>query len=348
MLFKEEELNRKIEDKKQIVILTHKSPDGDAIGSSLGLMHVLRNSGRQAHIVLNGQVPDGLAWLPESQSMIDLNQEPQKARQYLDSADLLFFLDFNVESRMGEPLRQWVQEVRTLRQTPIVMIDHHPYPTADVDLLYSDTSKSATAELLAQLLGLPERPSEHCNASAANCLYTGIMTDTGLFRHNCYRAELFDVVASLLRLGADHECIVQKTFHSDKIARQQLLGYILNKKICYDEAHHWAIFSLTQEELKQFGIQDSDTDGLVNIPLEAQGIEMSVFLRETPEHEIKLSFRSTGTWAVNQVAQEAFGGGGHRNAAGAEYKGNLSDALQIVQEHLLRLVEASQHSTQSN
>lgn len=336
-LFIKEELNQLIADKKRIVILTHKSPDGDAIGSSLGLLRALENSGREVSLLLNGTISDTLSWMPGSERAIPIETDPKRSQELLAQADLCFFLDFNIESRMGRPLVDWVAETLQARSLPTVMIDHHPAPSTQVDLLYSDTTKSATAELVGELLGFPHRPHPCCDAEVATCLYTGILTDTGLFKHNCYRPDLYDMVASLIRRGAEHEKIVENTFHSDKIARQKLLGYVLNQKIEYDVEHKWAIFALSRDEMNSFGLSDADTDGLVNIPLEARGIEMSVFVRELAPGEIKLSLRSVGDWAVNRVAQKAFGGGGHRNAAGAEYSGTLQRACEIVSEHLLQL-----------
>ena len=338
------ELNALLEHARSPLIIAHKHPDADAVGSALGWYRVLRENGfPDTHVLLNNAPGATLQWLPGAGdiAIADKLSRPQ-VEELLHAADLLFFLDFNTPSRIGKPLSHWVaasQKAHPLR--PVVMIDHHPDPDlACTTLCVSEPFRSATAEVLCTLLGLPGTPCAHISPQSADCLLTGIAGDTGLFAHNCNRAELFHITAALIEAGADKERITREVFRSDKIGRQQLLGYILNEKIHYCPEIKSAFFALSQAELDRFGLEDSDIDGLVNYPLSARGIEISVFMRENPSDGVKISFRSEGSWPVNKLAEEAFGGGGHLNAAGAEYRGSLEQAQSIAMEQTRLMVEA--------
>ena len=370
------QLNALLHRSARPLILAHKHPDADAVGSVLGWCRYLRENGwPAARVLLNNAPGQTLTWLPDAPLITVADSTPQpQVEELLAWADLLFFLDFNTPKRMGDPLTALVSEAQKRNPTrPVVLIDHHPDPDLDcATLCVSEPYRSATCEVLAALIGLPGQPATDApsaqerggapdsvspsaqerggapvvaapsearigapavgflSPTAATALLTGIAGDTGLFAHNCNRPELFRITAALMEAGADKDRVTREVFRSDKIARQQLLGYILNEKIAYYPEFRTALFALSQAELDRFGLLESDIDGLVNYPLSARGIEISVFLRENHDDGVKISFRSEGHWPVNQVAREAFGGGGHLNAAGAEYNGSLQDATAIV------------------
>lgn len=334
------ELNQLLETAEKVVLIAHKHPDGDAVGSCLGLSELLRANGlKTVSIVNNDPIPENLLWLPGSEAWHSLEANGKETiRTLLDEADLFFFLDFNSAPRMGAELLALFEE--SYSQNPdrsTVMIDHHPSPNLDCTLSFSETFRSATAEVICGIWGLPQQMTSPIDSRAATNLLAAICTDTGLFAHNASRGELFEVVARLMSCGADKEEIILRIFHNDKIERQQLLGHILNKKIEYLPEMKAALFTLSLEELERFGLNESDLEGLVNFPLSARGIEISVFIRENLSDGIKISLRSERSWPVNQVAQQGFGGGGHRNAAGAEFSGTLEEAREIVIRELARL-----------
>lgn len=334
-------LNTLLNPAHRIVLLTHKNPDGDAVGSALGLMHLLHAASKASvSVVMKDAIPPILSWLPGASEVYSVAEHGnEQVEEILLQADALVFLDFNNLSRMGEELQQMVtRRLQTTPNLPTVLIDHHPYPAVDCSVCITDTSKSATAELLATLIGLPQVPISALTPQAATCLLTGIYTDTGLLNHAADRSELFRVIAGLIDHGAPVEEIIYRVFKSNKLGRHKLLGYILHQKIQYYPELHAAVFALTQKELDHYEVSEEDLDGLVNFPLEVEGIEISVYLRENTEDGVKISFRSQGDYAVNQIAHECFGGGGHRNAAGAEHNGSLEEAQELVLQGIRKLI----------
>lgn len=319
---------------RRALLLGHKSPDGDCIGSTLGLKHYLLAQGvEEVTIAVVGLIPDNLRWLPGADAIVELTRESDLTMisDTIDRVDMIGLIDFNHIGRIGTPLESLVQAAVERGDKRVVMVDHHPEPDATgVAYLYSDTSCCASAYLLARLLGVADGSlSSSLTADTAQCLLTGIYTDTGLLNHGAITPDLFRTIARLVELGADHDAVVQHVFKSDKLSRQRLLGYIINDKTTYDLEHGIAVFSLRRDEFDRFGIHPSDTEGLVNVPLDVEGIRAVAFLREQgDENSVKISLRSYGHVPVNEVAAHYYTtGGGHFNAAGAEFNGSLTEAL---------------------
>lgn len=336
------------EGERRVVIVGHKSPDGDCIGSALALRSYLLDRGAdEVSILVVGCVPDNLHWLPgvESIQSISMQSDLGAVRRLLAEARLIALVDHNHIGRIGNPLEALVAEALVQLGKRSLMIDHHPEPDVNlVDHMYSDPSVCATGFLLAQLLGCMGDAGSvppYGGADMATNMLAAIYTDTGLLRHGQITPLLFRTIATLMELGADHDKIVLKIFKSDKLSRQRLLGYVINERTTYDLELGVAVFSLRQEDFDRFGIQSGDTEGLVNVPLDVEGIRVTAFLREQrdPDEPIKISLRSQGLLPVNEVASELFGGGGHLNAAGAEYQGSLTDALALIWAGLRKLVQ---------
>ena len=334
------------EGERRVVIVGHKSPDGDCIGSALALRsYLLARGADEVSIMVVGRMPDNLLWLPGAETIHQLSPQSdlEPIRLILAQARLLLLVDFNHLGRIGNPLEPLVAEIVRKPEVRSVMIDHHPEPEMGlVDEMYSDTSACATGFLIAELLGGESRELElHGGADMATCLLAATYTDTGLLRHGQITPTLFRTIAHLLEVGARHEEIVLRIFKSDKLSRQRLLGYIINERTTYDLDLGVAVFTLRQEDFDRFGIEPGDTEGLVNVPLDVAGIRAVAFLREQrdPDEPVKISLRSQGNLPVNEVASKLFDGGGHLNAAGAEYQGTLSDALALVWQGLRQLVQ---------
>ncbi len=306
---------------KKIVILTHSNPDGDALGSSLGLNSVLQNAGFSSTVVFPTDFPSIIADLKDYKNWIVFDNHEKEADQLINEADVLFLLDFNDLKRLGK-VKKNIEKL----SKKIVLIDHHPQPIIDTPFLFSDTRVSSTAELVCDFI-IKMGWGAYLNATGAQALLTGIIADTASFSHNAKRPELYNVVANLISTGADQYKIQEALFNTNSENRLRLLGYALSKKMEVFPQFHTAIISLTSEELKRYNFKIGDTEGFVNYPLSMKGIIFSIFLMEN-EDKIKISFRSKGGFAANEFASKHFSGGGHHNAAGGESKLSLSATMK--------------------
>ncbi len=308
---------------KNIVIVPHKDPDGDAIGSCLGWYNVLTNAGHSVTVISPNDIPTSLLWMKGSSSIIDYGKKDQLAIEKIKKAELFLYLDFNDISRTGK-----LAEKLTLTTAPRVIIDHHPFPDMDLaQVLFSDTSVSSTCELSYKVMrSIGLKP----DVDAGECLYTGMMTDTGMLNHNSSHAEIYHTVAELLEIGINKEKIHQDVFHSNSLSRMRLLGHALCNKMELLASGKVALIALSEQELKAFDYKPGDTEGLVNYPLSIDGIEVSVLMTEKEKGLIKLSFRSRGNVAINKYSETYFSGGGHRNAAGGEMRDRLDVAVELL------------------
>ena len=306
---------------KKIVILTHANPDGDALGSTLGLHCVLLNAGYQSTVVYPNDFPPLVPGLEKYGNWVIFEKQEQEASRLLEEADLLFFLDFNDIKRTGKVGRKLEQ-----LSTKVVLIDHHPQPIVETPFLFSDTKVSSTAELAFDFI-VKMGWLEHLDRAGANALLTGIIADTASFSHNAGRPELYEATAKLIALGANQHSIQESLFNTNSADRLRLLGYALSEKMQIFPEYHAALISLTKEELKKFNFKIGDTEGFVNYPLSVKGIIFSAFFLENSE-KIKISFRSKGGFAANEFSSLHFGGGGHHNAAGGESRQSLIEAVE--------------------
>lgn len=306
---------------KKIVILTHANPDGDALGSSLGLNCVLQNAGYNSTVIFPTDFPPIVSGMREYKNWIIFERQETEAKRLINEADIMFLLDFNDLKRLGK-----VKKCLENSEIETVLIDHHPQPMIDTPFLFSDTSVSSTAELAYDFI-MKMGWGEYLDAPGSNALLTGIIADTASFSHNAKRPELYRAVADLITLGADQYRIQEVLFNTNSENRLRLLGHALSKKMQIFPEYHTAIIALTNAELKRYNFKIGDTEGFVNYPLSLKGIIFSIFLMEN-EEKIKMSFRSKGGFPVNEFAANHFSGGGHRNASGGESRLTLKETLK--------------------
>ncbi len=302
------ELKALLSTPKKIAIVAHKSPDGDAIGSSLGLYHYLVAKGHEVQVVMPNDYPTFLKWMPGNDRIVIHEGNEQNAEALINAAEVLFCLDFNTPNR-AFGLEEVIQRSENVK----VMIDHHPQPDGFVDFMLSDTSSCSTAQLVHRFAAM--MGDKIPNKESGECLYCGIMTDSGSFRFPSVTAETHRIVADLLDLGVKHDEVYNLVNNTSSEHRLRLLGYCIDDKLTVMKNYGTAFISLSMEEKKRFHFQQGDTEGTVNYPLSIEGIHFSAIFIES-EDIIKISFRSIGDFDVNRFSRDNFDGGGHRNAAG--------------------------------
>lgn len=305
-----ENIYQAISNAHAIVITAHKSPDGDSIGSSMALFHLLQKWNKNVSVVHPDPAPEFLHWVPNQEVIIDFENQAEKATDLLQAADLIFCLDYNEPSRVGKDM----QEVLVQSNAVKVMIDHHLHPADFCDFTLSETSACSTCELLFQWLKAIQKEN-YIDDTIGKCLYLGIMTDTGSFRFPSVSSGTHEIAAFLIEKGVKHFEIHEAVFDTNTIDRIRLKGYALSEKLVLIPGIPVAYASLSEEELNQFNYQKGDTEGLVNQILGIQGIKMAVFFAEK-DGKVKISFRSKGGYVVNQLANDHFEGGGHAYASG--------------------------------
>ena len=317
-----------LDTKPVITIIPHTSPDGDAIGSSLGLYHFLRNQGHDVQVITPTDFPDFLKWMPSAQNILIYPNEESKTAQRIANSTLIFTLDFNNLLR-AKPLTPLLEQ----SGADFVMIDHHQQPDTYAKITYSDDKASSTCELIYKTI-VSLSSVEAINYEIATCLYTGIMTDTGGFRYSLTSAETHRIVATLLEKGADCTKISSQVLDSYSIDRLLLLGHVLND-LTYLEQYRTAYMYISSKTLKQFNFRKGDTEGFVNYGLRIKEAELAVIFIENEEDKlIKISFRSKTNLDVNLLARTYFNGGGHINAAGGSLHISLEDTLKYFLEIL--------------
>ncbi|TQD35430.1 DHH family phosphoesterase [Haloflavibacter putidus] len=304
---------------KKIVIVPHKSPDGDAIGSCLGLHLYLKQKGHQSSVVAPNDYPKFLKWLPEEDTIVNFEKDHEKAENLIEEAELVFTLDFNHLSRSGG-----LEEHLSKSDATFVMIDHHQQPDDYATFTYSDAAMSSTCEMVFHFLKkLGEE--ETINKEIATCLYVGIMTDTGSFRFASTTSTTHRVIATLIDKGAKNASIHQQVFDTNSYERMQLLGVALNNMKVLPK-YKTAYITLSQKELDTHKFKKGDTEGFVNYSLGVEGIKFAaIFIEDAEQEIIKISLRSKGDFDVNKVAREHFDGGGHINAAGGKSEKDLKE-----------------------
>ena len=293
---------------QDVVIFSHRNPDGDAVGSSLGLLHYLRSQGHQVKIVLPSDLPDFLAFLPAVGEIVIFDDEEEDAKRAIDQATLFFILDFNSFDRIDKVAAGLDKDTR-----PRVMIDHHLYPEPIADHVFSKPESSSTCEMVYEFIDMLGH-SGWVTPDVANCLYTGIITDTGGFKYSTSPA-LFRTVAKLLEAGADDYKIQDNIWNSMTEKQLRLLGHCLANQMEILPEYRTGIIWLTREDYKHFDIQRGDTEGIVNYVLRMPGMMIAAFIHEQPTI-VKMSLRSKGPMDVQQICKSHFRGGGHKNAAG--------------------------------
>jgi bifunctional oligoribonuclease and PAP phosphatase NrnA len=316
---------------QKVVIVTHFKPDADALGSSLGLSGFLKKKGHKVQVITPSDFPHFLAWMSGSADVIALSKETKepekKAIEAITKASIIFCLDFSSLSRINE-----LGEVVKKATAKKVLVDHHLEPENFADFVQWDTKAASTAGLVFELIKELDEESM-IDEQIANCLYAGLMTDTGGFRHSNTTQKEFLIASELVGFGADPSNVSRQIYDNNSIERLRLVGFVLNEKLKVLPEYNTAYITLSADELSKYGSQTGDTEGLVNYGLAIKGIKLAVILYDRKE-EIKLSFRSVGDFNVNDFARKYFQGGGHKNASGGSTKLTLEETLKKFLEIL--------------
>lgn len=307
---------------KKIVIVPHRSPDGDAMGSTLALYHFLKKFGHDSIIISPNEFPDFLAWMPDSQKVMIYEKDKENTTKILNQAELIFTLDFNALHRTGE-----MENVLKTLKVPFVMIDHHQSPDDYAQFTYSDTKFGSTCEMIYNFI-VDLGKKDFLDKTIATCIYTGILTDSGSFRFPKTTGTTHRIIADLIDLGAENTNIPNLLFDNHSYNRLQLLGKALQNMKIFPE-YKTTYSSLSQEELDTYNYVKGDTEGMVNYGLTIKGIHLTaIFIENKDEGIIKISFRSQGDFDVNLFAREHFKGGGHCNAAGGKSSLSLKETIE--------------------
>ncbi|MBR6842571.1 MAG: bifunctional oligoribonuclease/PAP phosphatase NrnA [Prevotella sp.] len=325
------QLNQLISTAQTVLITCHKSPDGDAIGSSLGWAEYLRSLGKDPTVIVPDQYPDFLKWMPNTEKIVRYDKHKEKCDMLFKIADLVFCLDYNTPSRVDEMESSLVNT-----KAPRVLIDHHLDPNVPTVLTISQPEASSTSELIFRIvwqLGGFEQVSKQF----AVPIYCGMMTDTGGFLYNSTRPEIYFIIGELLTKNIDKDKIYRNVYHNYSEDRIRMMGYVMYEKLVYVPEFHAAFYTLTKEEQKRFRFIKGDAEGLVNIPQQIKGLKLSISLREDSDKPnlIWVSLRSVDDFPCNKMAEEFFNGGGHLNASGGRVNGTMQDAVETVKKALL-------------
>ncbi len=325
-----EQLKKLVKDARHIVITCHLSPDGDALGSTLALSRVLRNMGKEAYVVVPDQVPRALQFIPSVHDVVVYSMSQLRGRFLVRNADLIFCLDFNTLKRIDK-----LGEVIEKSRAPRVLLDHHLDPDKVFDVCISFPHLSSTCEVVYRTL-MQMALLRYLDTEVAQCLYVGMMTDTGNFTYSSDYPEIYEIVAHLVSFGINKQWLytmAMNTFSADSL---RLQGYALSEKMQIFPEEGAALITLTKADLERFNYHKGDTEGLVNKPLSVPEVHWVMFLREDAE-QIKVSCRSEGDFSVNDICARYFGGGGHKNAAGGDFKGPMDEAVEVFHKVLTDL-----------
>ncbi len=314
------DLKKVVTKATNISILTHVSPDGDAMGSSLGLFHYLKKKNKNVKVIVPNSFPGFLEFLPASKQVIVFEGSEEKAKKQISNSDLIFILDFNNYSRLEK-----LSELLNTSKAPKILIDHHREPDTCFEYYFHDEHASSTAELVYDFICGTDSKNK-IDKNSATCLYTGIMTDTGSFRFPSTSEKTFRITADLIKVGANNSEIYNKVYDDYTEQRLKLLGFCL-EKLTFLHDYNAAFIALGDEDLKRFDYKKGDTEGIVNYALSVRGIRFSAFFSEK-DGSIKISFRSKGKFDVNKFARAHFNGGGHVNAAGGISKLSLQQTVE--------------------
>ncbi len=312
-----------LENKEQSIgIILHTNPDGDAIGSALGLLNYLQGlQHTNVQVIAPNHYASFLHWMPGNEQVLVAEDHREKASEFIASANLLFCLDFNELSR-AEQLGADMEKSSAKK----IMIDHHPDPGPGFDLVFSDTGASSTAEMLYEFITALSG-EKVLNLHMAECLYAGMITDTGSLSYNCNNPRTYEIIACLMRQGVDGARIHRLIYNTYSADRMRLLGYCLSEKLRVIHEAHTAYISLSSEDLARFHHREGDTEGVVNYALAIENIRLAALFTEKEDH-VKVSFRSTGDTDVNRLARQYYHGGGHKNAAGGKSFESLKKTLE--------------------
>lgn len=320
---KAKDFRRLIEESERVVLTCHVRPDGDAIGSTLGLYHLLRQLGKEATVVVPDKAPANLSFLPGFKDIAVYTCHAQYCEKTVGNADLIVCCDFNTPSRQ-DSLAPLIQNAKCRK----VLVDHHQEPDEFADLMISYPDMSSTCELCFRLIAAMGFYNE-VDFDCATCLLTGIITDTRNFTVNCKHTDLYEILMRLLEKGVDKEFIVRESLNTRSYWSLKLEAFAITERMKVFPQHKCAVIALSRDDLERFHYERGDTEGLVNRPLEIRGMVYSIFMREDPDC-IKVSARSRDGFPVSEICKDLYGGGGHIQAAGGEYRGTLEQCRELL------------------
>lgn len=317
------ELKQLLSSPKNLVIVPHRNPDGDAVGASLGLLHFLESMNHKVTVVAPNDFPDFLKWMPQADKILKYDAQNRQSKRAIDAADFIFLLDFNALHRTGSDMQSYLEKYKG----DFIMIDHHQQPDAIARFTYSDTSICSTCQMIYHFIDKMAMIAS-VNQEIASCLYAGIMTDTGSFRFASTTSTTHRIIAELIDKGAENAKIHNQIYDTNSIGRLHLLGVALNNLVVLPEFNA-AYITMTRKELDAHDFQKGDTEGVVNYALSVKGIVMAAIFIEDPDQGIiKISFRSKGVFSVNQFARNHFDGGGHDNASGGRTELSIPETVK--------------------
>ena len=332
-IFKEndvERLKETIRDNHFFVLTCHAGPDGDALGSTLSMAHYLGALGKEAVVVVPDAYPDFLAWMPASQEIVRFDKSREKAELMIAAADVIFAMDYNALSRVDD-MGGLIGKAKAVK----VLIDHHLQPDHFCDLAFSYPHLSSTCEVVFRLV-LAMDGYDVLTKAACECIYAGMMTDTGCFSYGPCTQEVYLIISMLIQKDINKDRIYNKVFNNYSEGRLRLMGYVLYEKLRVYTESRSSLITLSREEMARFDFNKGDTEGLVNIPLQMKNVYFSAFLREDTEKDlIRVSLRSQGTFPCNKFAAQYFNGGGHLNASGGQFYGTLQEAVEVFEKALV-------------
>lgn len=305
---------------RDIVIVSHRNPDGDAIGSSLALAAYLQKHHHSIKVVMPSEYPDFLSWMPHIDDMLIYDMEPEDTREAIEKAELVFCLDFNALDRIDK-VGNIIANQQNLQ---IAMIDHHLEPEHFADYMLSDTTASSTSELIFDFIEMMG-DTQMIDTKVGDAIFTGILTDTGSFKYST-SAKLFRTVAQLLDLGVDDYKLHDLVFNNMHVKQLRLLGHCLYNRMEILEEFNTGLITLTKDDYAEFDIKRGDTEGIVNYLLKMPNIKVAAFITEQPKIT-KISLRSKREFSVQEIAQKHFKGGGHKNASGGFSFQNLKSTV---------------------
>jgi phosphoesterase RecJ-like protein len=310
---------------KKIAVVTHYNPDGDALGSSLAIVSHFSRMGFESQCIVPNPFPDYLSWMPGVDRIINAQKHLKKARSIIEKADILFIADMNAAHRAGKDLEEVLENTKAFK----VLIDHHPNPSYDADIIYSTIQSTSACELVYRFL-TEVFPSQPLSLDVANCVYTGMITDTGSLSYACNRPLIYQILKELMEIGVDGELIHRQVYDNYSESRLRLLGAALNNMVVMNDNATTYMF-LTKKDLHDNGFKNGDTEGFVNYGLALSTVKFTAFFTER-EGRIRISFRSKDTFDVNIFASTYFNGGGHKNASASYHYDTLDNTLRYFED----------------
>lgn len=326
-----QQLSELLQGKKKIFVVSHKNPDGDAIGSAIGWGRFLMNMGHEVVVSTPNEYPDFISWIEGAKDILMFSKNPDQVKDKVENADLIFCLDFNALHRIDE-----TGDLIAKAKGKKILIDHHQQPEEFPDITFSDVKACSTSQMVFEIIEALGQKNL-LDAAGAAALYVGIMTDTGSFKFPSTTAETHRVVGELIAAGADNAAIHQLVYDNQSIDRLRLVGHCIDTMEVLLQ-YKMAIIKVTKKDHQTFNIQKGDSEGIVNYPLSVKDIVFSAFFREDKD-VVKISFRSKGSFDVNALARKHFNGGGHINAAGGISNDGLEKAIQKLKDVLPQYVQ---------